>query len=215
MLLPNDNRSARLRAFYLLAWFIVPASRIANRINWRFLRPYKCYGVHLPDLAGRLKPGMVILTHKDFEFTNLFIRGYWTHTAIITGENQVIQADRRGVVTESLYDYLRRADDFIILSPVFCGEAAMAHAVSHVRKYLGYPYNFTFDWRAGSVYCSELVYRAYTEHPEVRKHYLNGGPRLHRLLAGFPLRPQHIRESDDFRVVAAGCLEHKNLLSDK
>jgi hypothetical protein len=59
-------------SFILLLY---PFIRLANRINWRFGRSYKCERVNVDGIRPLLTPGMLVLTHKDYEFTNLFING--------------------------------------------------------------------------------------------------------------------------------------------
>lgn len=106
---------------------------------------------------------MVILSHKKYELTNLFIRGYWTHAAIYITDNCVIEAISKGVVKNSFETFIRTLDDFIILKPKFCDYHTMREATEFLEKAVGYPYNFSFRSKQESYYCSELVYRAYSQ----------------------------------------------------
>jgi hypothetical protein len=151
---------------FLIILLFNPFIRLANRIRWRFGRNYKCAGVDTTEIIPLLKPGMVILTHKDFELTNLFINGYWTHTAIVTSEDTVVEAISKGVVTKPLQTFLSTVDDFLILKPRFCSFESMRSASEHVKQFVGFPYNFTFRPDEDSVYCSELIFRAYSRTPE-------------------------------------------------
>jgi len=185
-----------------------PFIRLANKIRWRFGRPYKCEKVNADEIRPLLKPGMVILTHKDFEMTNLFINGYWTHAAIVTSEDSVVEAISKGVVTKPLQTFLTTVDDFLILKPRFCSPESMESASEHVKQFVGYPYNFTFRPEEDSVYCSELVFLAYSKTPEwnhltrtsaedVREYY-DGRILLPHSFSESKLLWQHIKPSTFF-----------------
>jgi uncharacterized protein YycO len=175
-----------------------PFIRLGNKIRWRFGRSYKCAGLNVDEIRPLLEPGMVILTHKAYEMTNLFINGYWTHTAIVTSEDSVVEAISRGVVTKPLDKFLTTVDDFLILKPRFCGTESMKSASEHVKRFLGYPYNFTFRSEEDSVYCSELVFRAYSTTPE--------WDTITRTPA------EHVREYFDGRIVLPHSFSESQLL---
>jgi hypothetical protein len=158
--------SPELRHTELFYSFLVlcnPFFRLANKINWRAGRPYRCHELQLGDVKNSIKPGMVILSHKEYEFTNLFIRGYWTHAAMIISEDMVVEAVSRGVIKKSLREFISHLDDFQVIMPRLCEHEEMAKASEFVQKAVGYPYNFTFRSREDSYYCSELIYRAYLQ----------------------------------------------------
>jgi len=106
---------------------------------------------------------MVILSHKEYEFTNFFIRGYWTHAAMVISQDTVVEAVSKGVIKKSLKDFISTLDDFCIIMPRHCDSDEMIKALEFVQKVVGYPYNFTFRSREESYYCSELIYRVYLE----------------------------------------------------
>jgi hypothetical protein len=151
---------------YIIFVVFYPFIRLANKISWRVGRPYKCRDIRLERIKRRLRPGMVILTHKDYEFTNLFILGYWTHSAIVISEENVVEAVSDGVIVKNIESFLTTVDDFIVLKPKFCNFISMRMASDQVKKFVGLPYNFTFKPSRKSIYCSELIYKAYSEVPE-------------------------------------------------
>ncbi len=155
------SRSFTAKAIYLAALILRPLTRAANRISWRFGRPYGCSARIPVGLPGRLLPGMVLLSHKKYELTNLFIPGYWTHAALVACSDEVLEAVSAGVTRRSLADFVSHADDVLVLRPAFCGPEEMRMAVRRAGQYLGLPYNFLFNPSEGSCYCSELVCRAY------------------------------------------------------
>jgi hypothetical protein len=162
VLLPGPSKIKRIIAFQLLL-LCNPFIRLANKVNWRFGRAYEGSPRPLAPFIGLMQPGMVILSHKKFELTNWFIRGYWTHAAIFIGDNNIIEAVSKGVVIKDLETFVNTVDDFIILKPKFCDPDVMKEAVDFLKATVGRPYNFTFRSREESFYCSELVYRAYSQ----------------------------------------------------
>jgi uncharacterized protein YycO len=146
----------------VILYAISPFARVANKINWRIGRPYKRSFETLQPHIGKLTPGMIILSHKDYELTNWFISGYWTHVAVIASENYIIEAVSKGVVKTPIDTFFSSTDDYIILEPAFCGRASMVKAVEYMEKYIGYPYNFKFLQCDRSFTCIDLVCRAYS-----------------------------------------------------
>jgi uncharacterized protein YycO len=141
---------------------IAPFARVANKINWRIGRPYKRSFETLQPHIGKLAPGMIILSHKDYELTNWFISGYWKHVAVIASENYIIEVVGEGVVKTRIDEFFSSVDNYVILEPVFCSQISMVKAVEYMEKYIGYPYNFTFLQCDGSFTCIDLVCRAYS-----------------------------------------------------
>jgi hypothetical protein len=164
--------------FYSFLVLCNPFIRLGNKVNWRAGRPYKCKDYPISQLRDCVRPGMVILSHKDYELTNLFIRGYWTHAAMAISEDTVVEAVSKGVIKKSLKDFISTLDDFRIIMPRHCGQDDMFKASEFVQKAVGFPYNFTFRSREDSYYCSELIYRAYLED-------LNAGSAENRFPSGF------------------------------
>jgi hypothetical protein len=142
-------------------YFCSPFARIANKINWRIGRPYRS-NFEADKLAEIiLIPGMIILSHKDFELTNWFISGYWTHVAVVSTDGRVVQAVSKGVIKTGINEFFSSIDDFILMEPAFCCPNSMFRAAENMEKFLDYPYNFTFLSNGRSFTCIDLVCRAY------------------------------------------------------
>lgn len=141
-------------------YIISPFSRVANKINWRAGRPYRSSFETVRPLLGSIEPGMVILSHKNYELTNLFINGYWTHVAMLA-DGFVIEAVSRGVIRTPVDRFFSSVDDWIILEPVFCPRCSMKKAVAYMEQYIGYPYNFVFMPSENAFTCIDLVCKAY------------------------------------------------------
>lgn len=147
------------RRFLLI--LISPFSRLANKISWRAGRPYRSRFEQVRPYIGLIEPGMVILCHKEYELTNWFISGYWTHVAVMARENTIIEAVSRGVIRTPAEVFFSSIDDFIVLEPAFCMPSERLKAVEYMEQFIGYPYNFAFMPRDDAFTCIDLVCRAY------------------------------------------------------
>ncbi len=176
---------------------INPFARVANKINWRFGREFECNGHNAVNFQSVIKPGMIMLSHKKYELTNLFIKGYWTHTAIITSDKYVVEATSKGVEKKTLDQILAKTDDFIILKPLFADEYTMLKASRYVLGVVGYPYNFSFRQYSKSFYCSELVYWAYARSCSMTGADNKYFHTITSFLDGRIIIPQHFTESSD------------------
>lgn len=129
-----------------------------------------------------LKPGDVIVTRHDLVASNLFLPGYWPHTALYIGTEQqrgelgifldeyiankwigeinVLEAKKDGVLFRPIAETLA-VDEFVILRPQLSYES-LAIALSRVCQHEGKGYNFDFDFfRSDQLVCTEVIYRAF------------------------------------------------------
>jgi uncharacterized protein YycO len=141
--------------------FFTPIIRATRDVNWRFGRKYHCSDVDLDNLKTLLKPGMILLTRKDFQLSNFFIEGYWTHSGIVISKEEVIEAIGRGVIISDLKDFCAKTDNFVILKPRFCSWPEMEEASRHAAELVGFPYSYDFNNSDSSFYCSKLILKAY------------------------------------------------------
>ncbi len=176
---------------------IAPFAMVANKINWRIGRPYRSQFAALQPHIEKLAPGMIILSHKDFELTNWFINGYWTHVAVIASENHIIEAVSKGVVKTNICDFFSSVDDFIILEPVFCSRSSMLEAVRFMEQYIGYPYNFKFIPSNQSFTCIDLVGRAYSLSENIEKIKSSSAPGLINYLTREVILPENIMKIEN------------------
>jgi uncharacterized protein YycO len=108
-----------------------------------------------------LKPGHVLLTRTEGEFSNLMIPGFWTHAAIYDGEERIIEATGAGVVWTDLVTFLMRKDHVAVYRPDFATEYDMQHAADWAERQRGKGYDYEFKGDNEAFYCSELVTAAY------------------------------------------------------
>lgn len=138
-----------------------PLVRIASRISFRNGRPYRCSFDSLKHLLGDLKPGMVILTRTDYNFGNLFIHGYWTHSGLMISRDEMIEAVGRGVRKTTLENFFAKVDDFAVFNPLSADKEVTRTACEFAERAVGMQYNYTFRRKRRSFYCSELIYLSF------------------------------------------------------
>lgn len=136
----------------------------------------------LEQVSELLRPGDIIVTRHAKALTNLFLPGFWPHTALYigsaeqrdalgvhadwskeqrwTGDICVLEARKDGVKFRPLSDTLC-VDVFAILRPELSDDGirrGLERAVLHEGKM----YNFDFDFfNSDRIVCTEVVYRAY------------------------------------------------------
>ena len=168
----------------LFLWLCLPVSRFINRINWRFGRSFCCTYENIDPVRDHLHAGAVILTHKKYEFSTLFIPGYWTHSAVVASPGSIVEATGKGVCMKTLESFFSNVDDFIVLKPRFCCQDVMKKAGEQASTLVGSPFSFDFRNSDKMFYCSGLICWIYTQTligikdssdiPFVFRNFLNG-----------------------------------------
>ena len=142
------------------------------------------------ELHSHLAPGDVMLTRKEYAFTNYLLPGFWPHAALYLGDHENLSSsplkqhphvDQRweklvggepqepGRVLESMADgvHIRtlnspfRCDSLVILRPKLSVDEKW-EALARGLHHEGKDYDFNFDFsRADRLVCTEVVYRSY------------------------------------------------------
>ena len=136
----------------------------------------------LSQINALLQPGDVLITRHDHAFTNLFLPGYWPHTALYVGsetdrermqipldperaarwrdDRRVLEALKDGVLFRPLEGTLA-VDAVAVIRPQLCGED-LARGIARAVEHEGKSYDFDFDFfRSDCLVCTEVIYRAY------------------------------------------------------
>jgi hypothetical protein len=142
-------------------YYCTPLIRVSKYLTWRFGRRFRCAEMDFDSIRSMVTPGMIILSRREFQVSNFFIEGHWTHTALIMPGEKIIEATSHGVIVSDLRELFLKTDDFVILKPRFCGMPEMVKACGHASEIVGAPYSFDFLNSDSSYYCSQLILKVY------------------------------------------------------
>lgn len=117
---------------------------------------------------GHLRPGDVLVSHRNREPTNLLIPGYWKHAAIYVGDGRIVEAIGRGVLESSLKEFCTTKDDVLILRARFATQEEAALSCAFAKSLLGKPYDYLVEHDQSravnkAFYCSEIVWWSYDQ----------------------------------------------------
>jgi len=117
---------------------------------------------HYFKLRKIVRSGGVLLSRKKGEASNLFISGFYKHTALVTDKKSIFEAVSTGGVRKSLLKFLLDKDYVAYLEPSFTDEKGMLLAARNHVNFLGLPYDYFFEEDDRAIYCSEAVVDCYT-----------------------------------------------------
>ncbi|MFN3453448.1 MAG: YiiX/YebB-like N1pC/P60 family cysteine hydrolase [Pseudobdellovibrio sp.] len=112
------------------------------------------------DIINLARSGDILLSHEDYRLSNIFIRDYYDHAAIVGLEKTVIEAVGTGVRIVDLEEWLYKKDA-VALIRVNCDELISKEAATKAATYVGKYYDTLFDFNEDKIYCSELIYHSY------------------------------------------------------
>ena len=117
-------------------------------------------------LLALLRPGDVLVTRHDDAMSNLFLPGFWPHSALYTGARDadadidILEAKKDGVLRRELLETVQ-VDSLVVLRPTLSPEdieGALRRGLSHAGKL----YDFVFDFGTSDrLVCTEVIYRSY------------------------------------------------------
>ena len=173
-------------------YYCTPLIRTSKYLSWRFGRKFRCSGLDLAYIMDVVKPGMIVLSRREFQISNFFIEGHWTHTALIMPGEKVIEATINGVIMNELPKFFLTVDDFVILRPRFCSIKEMENACSFASEIVGSPYSWDFNNSDDSFYCSELVLKVYARSCGWERKSNTEPPEFKKLCDGKIIRPDDL-----------------------
>ena len=149
----------------IFSLFEMTGSDIAD-LKIPFVKPPQAPKRVTPDIINAIKaqlqPGDVFVTRHDDAMSNLFLPGFWPHSALWLGEEDadILEARKDGVLLRQIEDTLQ-VDAFLVLRPML-SPAQIETALTRARSHTGKLYDFVFDFRTSDrLVCTEVVYRAY------------------------------------------------------
>jgi len=181
--LPSASRGDHLRRYrrfvrhslkrrQISAWknimfsaFEMTGSDIAD-LKIPFIKPPQAAKRVTSDIIERmkttLKPGDVFVTRHDDAMSNLFLPGFWPHSALWLGADDadILEAKKDGVLLREIEETLQ-VDSFLVLRPNLTSDQ-IETALSRARTHTGKLYDFIFDFRTSDrLVCTEVIYRTY------------------------------------------------------
>ena len=189
------------KIFYLrlLLHLISPFSRIANKINWRFGRKFCCESINIESVISLLQNADVILTHRDFEFTNIFLGGYYTHAGVVIEGHLVIEATSKGVHVSNIDDFLKKTDDFLILRNIKISDPGTI--INRLLPEIGKKYNFTFIPNPHSITCAELIFYIFDVKAKAFPLKINQKKEIFSFFRQYSIHPESLLNHPDFEVI--------------
>ena len=116
----------------------------------------------IKHLRQQLRPGDVFVTRHDDAMSNLFLPGFWPHSALWLGgeDADILEAKKDGVLYRNIEDTLQ-VDAFTVIRPKLTDDQ-FEHALQRARTHAGKLYDFIFDFRTTDrLVCTEVIYRTY------------------------------------------------------
>ncbi len=135
------------------------------------------------QVAEVLQPGDILITRHDDALSNLFLPGFWPHSALLIGHTEqrealgiqvttrqrlasrpphcILEAKKDGVRCRSLRETLR-VDAFVLLRPRNLTPCDLKSVIERAFSHEGKLYDFSFDFtRADRLVCTEVIYRSF------------------------------------------------------
>lgn len=114
------------------------------------------------DIRSALQPGDVFVTRHDDAMSNVFLPGFWPHSALWLGDDDadILEAKKDGVLLRNIEETLQ-VDAFTVIRPKLSAQE-IKNALARGRSHAGKLYDFIFDFRTTDrLVCTEVIYRAY------------------------------------------------------
>ena len=116
----------------------------------------------IENIRDQLQPGDVFVTRHDDAMSNLFLPGFWPHSALWLGDEDanILEAKKDGVLYRQIEETLQ-VDAFTIIRPKLPPDQ-LERALQRARTHAGKLYDFIFDFRTTDrLVCTEVIYRTY------------------------------------------------------
>lgn len=124
--------------------------------------PKRVTGEVITQIKAHLNPGDVFVTRHDDAMSNLFLPGFWPHSALWLGaeDADILEAKKDGVLLREIEETLQ-VDSFVVIRPKL-QKHELVTALNRAREHAGKLYDFVFDFRTTDrLVCTEVIYRTY------------------------------------------------------
>ena len=141
-----------------------PFVPLVGNVDWRFGREYLTTENDIKTISKRARVGDIILTHTNYNLSNVGIPGFWKHAAFVTGNGYIIEAVRTGVRKRPAGSLIAGCDYYLLLSPRFADTARRTKAAGFAESIIGFPYDKDFRFTISNnveFFCSESIWWSY------------------------------------------------------
>lgn len=123
---------------------------------------HKLKGYQIRQIINIIEPGDILLRVLGTYINSLFTPGFWSHSALYIGNDEINHAVGNGVVKEDLLDFCR-CDSICILRVKREYQNRILNALQNSNKMelANTPYDFDFSNGNGQVYCTEFINDCY------------------------------------------------------
>ncbi len=121
----------------------------------------KLKGFEIRQLLDNLEPGDILLRRTYGYLGSMFIPGFWSHSGLYVGNNNIIHAVGSGVIEEDILDFCR-TDSMSILrikDPTLTTSHMLDMYISTAKYFVaqGVEYDYEMEPDDDQLYCTELV----------------------------------------------------------
>lgn len=142
---------------HIILTIMLPFSKALGKVHAPWSRK-KVKARQVELFLKHAKPGDVILTRTMGELTNFAIKGYFKHTAMYVGGNNVCESISPETCITNIYDFLMSKDAVCLLRPNWLTIAERERAAEIMVSLCGLPYDYMFDPGEKAFYCAESVW---------------------------------------------------------
>jgi uncharacterized protein YycO len=118
---------------------------------------------HILEMIDTLQEGDVILTTTWGEFSNIVNWGTFKHAIMYTGANTIIHSIGTGTVKGNFTKEIKKKYRVIVLRSKVHTKEEIIKAVDNMRGRVGNAYDYAFNPDNSEDYCSESIFKSYTE----------------------------------------------------
>lgn len=124
---------------------------------------YKIKGPDVRKLIEILRPGDIVLRRYNHYISGLLIPGFWTHSSLYVGNDNIIHILGEGIIKEDILTFtrcdaicvLRKKDNAVGTTPIEAIQCAENLFENKIQ------YDFEFSENPDKLYCSEFTHVCY------------------------------------------------------
>lgn len=120
--------------------------------------------IKVAKIKDSLFEGDCILSYTSGSFSNLWIKGKYKHVGIYVGNDYIVEAVFKGVVSTHINDFCFKKDNIAIIRPATGSTIKnRLDVVKRAMKIIGAKYDFDYVRGGDTFYCSEVIEECWGE----------------------------------------------------